>query len=80
MDFFSEVPFAFRHAVGVPLLTPYDLRSTAGSLLVDAGLHLEQVAELLGHSNLATTRQHYVRAVRPTITHARRLEKVLANE
>ena len=62
----------------LPSLTPYDLRRTAGSLLVDAGVHLEQVADLLGHSNVATTRRHYVRAMRPTISHAPYLEEVLA--
>lgn len=62
---------------GVPRITLYDLRRTAGSLLVDAGLHLEQVADLLGHSNVATTRRHYVRALRPTVPHATRLDTLL---
>jgi integrase len=59
----------------------YDLRRTAGSLLVDAGVHLEQVADLLGHADVATTRRHYVRAIRPTVPHAKALdaEIVLAN-
>jgi integrase len=76
----ANVRRALRKAcktAGVPLLTPYDLRRTAGSLLVDAGVHLEQVADLLGHSNVATTRRHYVRAMRPTISHAQHLEEVL---
>ena len=62
---------------GLPALTLYDLRRTAGSLLVDAGVHLECVADLLGHSSVATTRRHYVRAVRPTVPHAVGLEAVL---
>ena len=33
---------------GLPALTLYDLRRTAGSLLVDAGVHLECVADLTG--------------------------------
>ena len=61
----------------LPALTLYDLRRTAGSLLVDAGVHLECVADLLGHSSVATTRRHYVRAVRPTVPHAIGLEAVL---
>ena len=40
-----------RRNPDVPRITLYDLRRTAGSLLVDAGLHLEQVADLLGHSD-----------------------------
>ena len=62
---------------GLPVLTLYDLRRTAGSLLVDAGVHLECVADLLGHSSVATTRRHYVRAVRPTVPHAVGLDAVL---
>jgi integrase len=76
----ANVRRALRKAcktAGVPSLTPYDLRRTTGSLLVDAGVHLEQVADLLGHSNVATTRRHYVRAVRPTIAHAQQLENLL---
>jgi integrase len=62
---------------GLPVLTLYDLRRTAGSLLVDAGVHLECVADLLGHASVATTRRHYVRAVRPTVPHAVGLDAVL---
>jgi len=53
------------------------LRRTAGSLLVDAGMHLECVADLLGHSSVATTRRHYVRAVRPTVPHAKQMDSVV---
>jgi len=63
----------------LPPLTLYDLRRTAGSLLVDAGVHLECVADLLGHSSVATTRRHYVRAVRPTVPHAVGLDAVLGD-
>ena len=62
---------------GLPRLCLYDLRRTAGSLLVDAGVHLEQVADLLGHADVATTRRHYVRAMRPTISHAQQLDVLL---
>ncbi len=63
---------------GLPRITLYDLRRTAGSLLVDAGLHLEQVADLLGHSTVATTRRHYVRALRPTVPHATQLDTLMS--
>ena len=62
---------------GLPRLCLYDLRRTAGSLLVDAGVHLEQVADLLGHADVATTRRHYVRAIRPTVPQAVHLDEVL---
>lgn len=65
---------------GLPVLTLYDLRRTAGSLLVDSGVHLECVADLLGHSSVATTRRHYVRAVRPTVPHAVGLDHVLGDQ
>ena len=62
---------------GLPRITLYDLRRTAGRLLVDAGVHLEQVADLLGHSTVATTRRHYVRALRPTVPHATQLDTLM---
>ena len=62
---------------GLQRLCLYDLRRTAGSLLVDAGVHLEQVADLLGHADVATTRRHYVRAMRPTISHAQKLNMLV---
>jgi integrase len=40
-------------------------------------VHLECVADLLGHASVATTRRHYVRAVRPTVPHAVGLDAVL---
>ena len=40
------------------------------SQVVDTGVHLECVTDLLGHASVATTRRHYVRAVRPTVPHA----------
>ena len=83
----SATPYAHRNLrralkrvcanAGLPSLTLYDLRRTAGSLLVDAGVHLECVADLLGHSSVATTHRHYVRAVRPTVPHAVGLDAVL---
>lgn len=40
-------------------------------------LHVEQVADLLGHADVTTTHRRYVRAMRPTIAHGRQLELVL---
>ena len=85
----SATPYAHRNLrralkrvcanAGLPSLTLYDLRRTAGSLLVDAGVHLECVADLLGHSSVATTRRHYVRAVRPTVPHAKQMDTVMSS-
>jgi len=41
---------------GLPHLTPHMLRHTFAKNLVDAGVSLEKIATLLGHSNLNTTR------------------------
>ena len=46
---------------------------------MDAGVHLEQVADLLGHADVATTRRHYVRAMRPTIPHSQRLNDLFTD-
>jgi integrase len=85
----SGTPYAHRNLrralkrvcanAGLPSLTLYDLRRTAGSLLVDEGVHLECVADLLGHSSVATTRRHYVRAVRPTVPHAKQMDTVISS-
>ena len=40
------------------------------SQVVDTGVHLECVTDLLRHASVATTRRDYVRAVRPTVPHA----------
>ena len=40
----------------MPDLAPHTLRHTFAKNLVDAGVSLEKVAALLGHSNLNTTR------------------------
>lgn len=46
---------------------PHDLRNTAAVIAINAGLTVEQVQNLLGHANEATTR-HYIRdAIRDEI-------------
>jgi integrase/recombinase XerC len=37
-------------------VTPHTLRHTFGKSLIDAGVNLEQVAALMGHTSLETTR------------------------
>ena len=43
---------------GLPHLTPHMLRHTFAKNLVDAGVSLEKIATLLGHSSLNTTRTY----------------------
>jgi integrase len=54
----SIVAAACRRA-GVPALTPYELRHTAASLLVDAGASACAVADQLGHTTTRMLDAHY---------------------
>ena len=46
----------FANVAGVENVTPHTLRHSFAKALIDAGVSLEKVATLLGHSNLNTTR------------------------
>lgn len=53
-------------AIGIndPKITAHSLRHTCGSLLVEMGLDVEMIKDLLGHSNTATTRIYIEQAQR----------------
>jgi len=42
------------------IVTPYDLRHTAGTLMAMDGVPLVEIAERLGHDKIDTTRRHYL--------------------
>ena len=46
-------------AIGVPQLTPHDLRHTAASLAVQAGANVKAVQRMLGHASAAMTLDVY---------------------
>jgi len=46
----------FSKKAGLKNVTPHTLRHSFAKALIDAGVSLEKVATLLGHSNLNTTR------------------------
>ena len=46
-------------AAGVPVIRIHDLRHTAATLMLTAGVHPKVVSERLGHSNIAITLQTY---------------------
>ena len=46
----------FAKKAGIKNVTPHTLRHSFAKALIDAGVSLEKVATLLGHSNLNTTR------------------------
>jgi integrase len=58
-------------------LTPNHLRHTAASLLSDAGVPLEVVADQLGHKDTRMASLHYRHRVRPTIDAANVMADVL---
>ncbi|CDN30192.1 Tyrosine recombinase XerD [Mucinivorans hirudinis] len=53
-------------AIGIndPKITAHSLRHTCGSLLVEMGLDVEMIKDLLGHSNTSTTRIYIEQAQR----------------
>lgn len=54
-------------AADVGHLRPYDLRHTCASLLADAGVPLERIADFLGHDGIRMARTIYVHALSPTV-------------
>ena len=58
----SRVNQAFHtalHKAGLPRLRPHDLRHTAATLLLEAGIHPKVVQEMLGHSSVTLTLDTY---------------------
>ena len=48
-------------------LTPRELRHSFVSLLFDAGVPVEKIARLVGHSSTATTELVYRKQIRPVV-------------
>jgi integrase len=70
----SHVRRSFRKVVATAGLnpadwTPRELRHSFVSLLSDAGLPIEQISRLVGHSGTATTETVYRKQIRPVIVH-----------
>lgn len=58
-NFRSRVFAPAAAAIGVPHLTPHDLRHTAASLAVQAGANVKAVQRMLGHASAAMTLDVY---------------------
>ena len=56
-------------------LTPYTLRHSAASLLVDQGVQIERVADLLGHASTQVTERYYQHRVPPECGRRRRADR-----
>lgn len=52
---------------GVPVISPNELRHTGASLLVDAGVPIEQVADLMGHTTTRMLDETYRHRVRSSV-------------
>jgi integrase len=62
----SQQTIAVRHrkaceTAGVPYITPHGVRHTAATLLIEAGVDVKTVSEMLGHASVKTTLDIYVR-------------------
>jgi len=72
---------SFRHLTNLAGLGdwhPHELRHTAISLLSDAGVPLEQIADVAGHSSTRMTGDVYRHAVTPTISaHVKTMDALL---
>lgn len=52
---------ACARRAGLPPVTPYMLRHTAGVFMAEDGVDLAKIAQYMGHTSLETTRKHYAR-------------------
>jgi integrase len=57
--------------------TPNLLRHSAASLMADAGMPIEQVADQLGHRDLRMLQKHYRHRIKPTVSGGQVLGRVL---
>lgn len=57
--------------------SPNSLRHTAASLLSDAGVALEEVADQLGHKDTRMASLHYRHRVRPTVSAGHQMDQVI---
>jgi integrase len=58
-NFRSRVFVPAAQQIGLPGLTPHDLRHTAASLAVQAGANVKAVQRMLGHASAAMTLDVY---------------------
>lgn len=52
----------FMKRIGLPDMSPHDLRHTCASLLLQSGADIKSVQDILGHANASTTLNFYVRS------------------
>ena len=52
----------FMKRIGLPDMSPHDLRHTCASILLQSGADIKSVQDILGHANASTTLNFYVRS------------------
>ena len=52
----------FMKRVGLPELSPHDLRHTCASLLLQSGTDIKSVQDVLGHAEASTTLNFYAKS------------------
>lgn len=59
-DKFERFMTKVNKELGIPKLTPHELRHTYGTLLREKGVDIYTIQKVMGHSNIATTADIYV--------------------
>lgn len=60
----------FMKQIGLPQMSPHDLRHTCASLLLQSGADIKSVQDILGHADASTTLNFYVKSDIDTIRSA----------